>query len=92
MKLIVPHWNAARAYGDYTHREPVSETWLGYLNKSWRGQNAPHNTLYLCNFEGTYGYTLAEKFQNQSLEEQAFAALHFRDASVDLFFDLVCVK
>jgi hypothetical protein len=65
-RIITPHWCAARAYGDPTHRwPPVSEWMYYYWNRIWRmgdpamgaGPNAPHADMehnpegYNCDFD-----------------------------------------
>ena len=50
--IITPHWSNACFYGDPTHKAPLSEWYVNYLNKDWRATEAPH-TGYTCDFTVT---------------------------------------
>lgn len=81
--IIVPHWASSRAYGDPTHKwPPISEmSWL-YLNREWRALNAPH-VGYRCNFDFTYGYSIAPMWQAKSEEARQFGLTHYREVAMD---------
>jgi hypothetical protein len=96
--LIIPHWNAARYYGDPTHKEPLSEwTWY-YLDKNWRAANAPHTDIahnpngYSCDWN-CYGFhTLHPELQPRNTEYQNFAQKWFRDACQDAIVTMTARK
>lgn len=91
--IIVPHWNSCRMYGDYTHREPVSEFWPPYLSKAWRKDNAPHCLLYTCDFDCTVpGYTMHPELNLRSVEKQQYALTWYKEAAQDMIFTLICKK
>jgi hypothetical protein len=50
--IVTPHWTNACFYGDPTHKAPLSEWYVNYLNKDWRATEAPH-TGYTCDFTMT---------------------------------------
>ena len=84
-QLITPHWANCRAYGDLTHRwPPVSEFWFYYLSKEWREKEAPHNTLYSCTFNCTWGYTVRGDLAARNQEYQQFALSNHKEAAQDL--------
>lgn len=88
--IIVPHWASCRMYGDYTHREPVSEFWLFYLSAAWRKDNAPHCDLYTCDFDAVQpGYSPHPEIQLRSFEYQQHALKFWREAAQDMIFTLV---
>lgn len=83
--IVAPMWSSQRAYGDYTHRwPPVTEFWFHYLRKEWRDTQAPHNTLYTCDFDITGGFTVHPQFQTKNTETQQFALAYYKDAAMDL--------
>lgn len=86
MTVIVPHWNNNRAYGDPTHQwPPVSEMWFWYLNRKWRDEQAPHtNSMLSCDFDATFGYSLAPAIQARNSEFQQFALNHYGNAAQDI--------
>ena len=91
--LITPHWSSCRQYGDYTHREPVSEFWPPYLQAAWRKANAPHDTIYTCNFNCTQpGYTMHPELALRSAEYRNHALQFFKEAAQDMILTLVAVK
>ena len=88
-QIIVPHWNASRAYGDLTHQwPPVSEFWFYYLKQDWREANAPHNDFYHCNFEVTWGYALRPDLLTRNQEYQAFALANYKEVAQDTMANL----
>lgn len=90
--IIVPHWASCRAYGDLTHKwPPVSEMWFYYLSKVWREQNAPHNDMYVCNFEVTWGYGLQQELMGRNEEYKAYAMKNYKEAVTDIIATFVKV-
>lgn len=84
-QVIVPHWNSCRAYGDLTHQwPPVSEFWFYYLNPEWRKINAPHNDMYTCHFEVSWGYNLNQSLTTRNQEYQQFALQNYKESAQDL--------
>jgi ubiquinone/menaquinone biosynthesis C-methylase UbiE len=82
--IITPHWASQRAYGDLTHQwPPVSEMWFFYLNKEWRESQAPHNQMYTCDFDTTWGYGVDPAIQSRNQEYQQYAAQWFKNALTD---------
>lgn len=89
-QIIVPHFASCRAYGDLTHKwPPVTEFWFYYLNSEWRKSNAPHNDMYSCNFEATWGYTMNQDLVNRNQEFQQFAIQYYKEAAQDLVATLI---
>jgi len=90
MTIIAPHWSSCRAYGDYTHQfPPISEFWFYYLSKDWRKDNAPHNDLYECDFECTWGYNLHPLVGQRNQEYQGMAVQFYKEAIQDIVATLV---
>lgn len=88
-QIIVPHWASLRAYGDLTHQwPPVSEMWFYYLNKEWREREAPHNNMYTCDFDATWGYGLDPQLHTRNQEYQQYAVQWFKNAVTDLMATL----
>jgi SAM-dependent methyltransferase len=87
--IITPHWASCRAYGDYTHQwPPVSEFWFYYLSSEWRAANAPHNVLYKCNFQATWGYSLLQAVAMRNQEYQQNAIQFYKEAAQDIIATL----
>lgn len=86
--IVVPHWSSGRAYGDLTHKwPPVADFFWYYLNAEWRKSNAPHVPL-TCNFEGTWGFTMASPWNMKNTETQTFALTHYREVAQDVIATL----
>lgn len=84
IRIIVPHWASARAYGDLTHKwPPVSEMWVNYLNKAWRAANAPHNDFYTCDFDSAGGHSMHPDLNARNAEFQQYAMRWFKEACSD---------
>lgn len=82
--IITPHWRSGRAYGDLTHQwPPVVEFFWYYLDKNWRAANAPHVGL-TCDFNCTWGYSLAHPWNLKNQEAQAFALNHYTEVAQDM--------
>lgn len=82
--IITPHWLSERAYGDPTHKmPPVTFFSYFYVNKGWRGQNAPH-TGYTCDFDCTGGNTIGAPWNARNQETQGFAQTHYANVAQDL--------
>lgn len=87
--LIAPHWGSGRAYGDLTHQwPPVVEFSFYYLDKNWREGNAPHCGLH-CDFNATWGYSVAPVWQVKNQETQMFGINHYREVAQDIICTLV---
>lgn len=84
--LIAPHWANGRAYGDPTHCwPPVAEMSFYYLSRKWRDEQAPHtNSHYTCDFDATWGYSLAPDLMARNAEFQQFALNHYANAAMDI--------
>lgn len=89
--IIVPHWSAARAYGDPTHQWPaVSEWFFLYLNREWRKVNAPHTDAeiapggYTCDFDGTMNYNFHPALNGRNMDFVQFAASFYKEACQDI--------
>ncbi|HNC23564.1 MAG TPA: hypothetical protein PLU52_05095 [Opitutaceae bacterium] len=89
--IIVPHWAAARAYGDPTHQwPPVSEWFFLYLNREWRKVNAPHTDgeiapgMYLCDFDGGLNYNPHPELATRNPEFGQFAVSFYKEACQDI--------
>lgn len=95
--IITPHWASQRAYGDMAHQwPPVSEFWYYYLNKVWRGANAPHLDIefnkdgYTCNFDTvTSVYTIHPVLIPRNIEYQTNALTWYKEAATDLINTIV---
>jgi len=94
--LVLPHWASNRYYGDPTHKEPFSEMGFFYLSKDWRLSQAPHTdaqitgnpSLYSCDFEATWGYSLHQALQLRNQEYQQNALTFWKEAAQDLVANL----
>jgi len=84
--LIAPHWANNRAFGDPTHQwPPFAEMAMYYLGKKWRDEQAPHtNSMLQCDFEATWGYTVAPDISARNQEFQQFALNHYANAVLDI--------
>lgn len=89
--IITPHWASHRAYGDPTHAwPPVAESFYWYVSKKFRDEQAPHtNDMLCCDFDATYGYSLATWMQGRSLEFQQGALAMYKEAAQDMAATLV---
>ena len=88
--IITPHWCSPRQWGDYTHREPVSEWWYFYLNADWRKKNAPHDTAYTCDFDATPpGYAPNPALQVYNQERVMYALTWYKSAADDMIATLI---
>ena len=88
--ITTPHWASGRAYGDLTHQwPPVSEMWLWYLNAEWRAANAPHNDMYTCDFDFSWGYSMRGDLAIRNTEYQQFALANYKEAAQDMVATLV---
>lgn len=88
--VITPHWASNRAYGDLTHQwPPVAEFWFYYLSKTWRENYAPHNDMYECDFDATWGYNLSPALNTRTGEYQQYAMQYYKEACQDLIATLV---
>jgi ubiquinone/menaquinone biosynthesis C-methylase UbiE len=92
--LIFPHWNSHRYYGDPTHKEPFSEMGFFYLDKAWRDVQAPHTdsanspSMYSCDFNWTYGYSLHPQLLTRNTEYQQYALTFLKEAAQDIIATL----
>jgi SAM-dependent methyltransferase len=83
-QIIIPHWRSGRAYADLTHKwPPVVEFFWYYLDKNWRAVNAPHLDLN-CDFNCTWGYSLAHPWNLKNTEAQGFALQHYSEVAQDM--------
>lgn len=92
--IITPHWASCRAYGDLTHQwPPVTEFWWPYLQKAWRGVNAPHEDRYTCNFDCLQpGYSLHPALAVKAQDFRDFAVSWYKEAAQDQIATLVARK
>lgn len=91
--VITPHGFSGRAFGDLTHKwPPVHEFWFFYLNKEWRGANAPHNSFYTCDFDTTWGNSLHPGIQARNPEFQQFALTYYKEAAQDTIATLTAAR
>jgi len=89
-QITIPHWASNRSYGDLTHSwPPVAEMLWYYLDKNWRSQNAPHLCLN-CDFNVTWGYTMAQPWPSRAPDVQAQALAHYREVAQDMI--ATCAK
>lgn len=86
-QLIWPHWASQRYYGDPTHKEPMSEFAMFYLDKAWREVNAPH-CGYTCDFAATWGYSMRPEWQVRNQEAQMFALAWYKEVAQDVIATL----
>lgn len=92
-QIIMPHWASCRYYGDPTHKSPpFSEFGWHYLKKEWREGNAPHTDSvmapgplsYSCDFEYSYGFSIAPFLQGRAKEFVDFALTAYKEAAQDM--------
>jgi SAM-dependent methyltransferase len=86
--LIIPSWNAAGGYANPTFQEAFYEGVLYFLNKDWRTANNPEVTLYTCDFDPTWGYSLHPALATRNQEYQQFAIANYCNASTDIMITL----
>jgi hypothetical protein len=91
-QIILPHWCSNRYYGDPTHKAPFSEmAWL-YMNKEWRKTQAPHADselapgplAYSCDFDVSYGYSIAPWMVGRDKGFMDFALQAYKEAAQDM--------
>ncbi len=87
LRVIVPHWSHACAYGDPTHKSFCSEWMAYYLNKQWRETNAPH-TGYDCDFDFVVGGTWDSWLDVRHQEAKMFAMQKYVNSYRDLILTL----
>jgi hypothetical protein len=97
-RLIVPSWRSNRYYGDPTHKEPLGEFFICYLDPEWRKVNAPHAhsefdpVMYNCHFACTYDYTLHPSMAGRNQEYVQFAVTFWTEAAQDIMFNCCAIK
>lgn len=89
--IITPHWASNRAYGDPTHQwPPMAEMAYMYLSREWRTSQAVHTDKsvnpqgYDCDFEATWGYSVAPYLQVRNDEYKQFAISNYKEACQDM--------
>jgi hypothetical protein len=91
-KIITPHWSSARYYGDPTHQSAFSEWAWFYMKKDWRKTEAPHvdgpPDGYTCDFDVTYGYSLAPWTVGRHPDFVNFAISAYKEACQDMIATL----
>jgi SAM-dependent methyltransferase len=95
--VIIPHWCSNRYYGDPSHKSPMSEMAWAYLSKDWRKVNAPHVDMesapgplaYSCDFDTTYGFSMASWMMGRSAEFIQFALSAYKEAAQDMMATLI---
>lgn len=85
--IITPHWSHACFYGDPTHKAPMSEWYVNYLNKGWRDINAPH-VDYTCDFDFVTGGSADPRLTVRNQEFQQFASENYVNSVRDLWITL----
>ncbi len=93
--LITPYYNSIRATQDFTHEwPPVSPNSFLYFNKGWREQNKLTHGHYdlKCDFDFTYGYSIAGIWSSKSEDARAFAFQHYNNVIDDLHTTVVSRK
>jgi hypothetical protein len=58
--------------------------WFYYLSKAWRESQAPHNDMYTCDFDATWGYSLHPSLNSRNQEYQSFAMQFYKEACQDI--------
>jgi hypothetical protein len=97
-RITIPHWCSNRYYGDPTHKEPMGEMFICYLDPAWRKQNAPHTDKehnpdgYDCHFACTYDYTLHQGLAGRNSEYVQMAVTFWKEAVQDLVIVASCIK
>lgn len=97
-RIIVPHWASHRYYGDPTHKEPIGEMFICYLDPVWRKANAPHSDsefaphMYNCHFACTYDYTLHPHLNGRNSEYVTHAATFWKEAIQDVVYTACAIK
>jgi hypothetical protein len=84
MTVVSPYYSSMRAWWDPTHLRAISEASFLYLNKQWRKDNLLDHYPIDCDFDFSYGYSLASEWQNRSQESQAFAIKHYNNVIDDI--------
>jgi predicted SAM-dependent methyltransferase len=93
--IITPYFNSVRATQDFTHEwPPVSPNSFLYFNRNWRNENKLTHGYYemKCDFDFTYGYSIAPAWGSKSEEARAFAVTHYNEVISDLHTTLVSRK
>ncbi len=93
--FITPYYNSIRAVQDFTHEwPPVSPNSYLYFNKGWREQNKLTHGHYdlKCDFDFTYGYSIAAGWQTKNEEARNFALNYYVNVADDLHVTLVSRK
>ena len=97
-RLIIPYWASNRYYGDPTHKEPIAEMSIVYLDPAWRKANAPHTDIehnpngYDCHWAVSYDYSLHQGMAGRNAEYVQFAVTYFKEAVQDLQLTMVAIK
>jgi len=91
--FVTPYWASCRAYGDITHEwPPVGEMFWLYLDKGWRAQNAPHDSMYSCDFTHGLGYAPGQHLVGRTPEFVNEAIRDHKEAAGDMLATLVARK
>ena len=83
-RISCPYYSSSRAWWDPTHQRAISEQSFLYLNKQWRIDNKLDHYPVSCDFDFSYGYTIAPEWQNRSQEAQSFAIQHYLNVVTDI--------
>ena len=88
-RITCPYYSSMRAWQDPTHQRAISEASFLYLNKQWRIDNKLDHYPVTCDFDFSYGYVLAQPWQNRNQEAQSFAIQHYINVVTDVQVQLV---
>ncbi len=97
-KIIIPHWCSNRYYGDPSHKEPIGEMSICYLDPVWRKANAPHTDSehnpngYNCHWACSYDYTFHQEMAGRNAEYVRMAVTFWKEVAQDLIIVAACVK
>jgi hypothetical protein len=93
--IITPYFNSVRATQDFTHEwPPISPNSFLYFNKNWRIENKLTHGYYdmKCDFDFTYGYSIAPAWVSKSEDARTFAIAHYNEVISDLHTTLISRK
>jgi SAM-dependent methyltransferase len=93
-EVHVPHWAAARAYGDpRVQWPPVAEWWFPLLSKDFRAQQVNVDDIgFTCNFSAGIGYGMHQALLSRNSEYQQNAMTWYKEAAQDLIVTLIALK
>ncbi|MFH1398957.1 MAG: methyltransferase domain-containing protein [Candidatus Woesearchaeota archaeon] len=91
--FIAPYYSSIRAFQDYTHVRPISESTFLYFNQRWLEANSLQHYNVNCNFEVVYmKFQYYPEWKTRSEAAKEWARVHMINVVMDIETMLVAIK